>query len=63
MVTRGLGAAILPRLAAEPIPESLHVYSLPIPLERIIGVSILASGLQVPAVYAFLDTLKQFKYC
>lgn len=61
MVTRGLGAAIIPRLAAEPIPEGLHVYSLPIPLERIIGVSILANGLQVPAVYAFLDTLKQFK--
>jgi DNA-binding transcriptional LysR family regulator len=61
MVTRGLGAAIIPRLAAEPIPQGLHVYSLPIPLERIIGVSILASGLQVPAVYAFLDTLKQFK--
>jgi DNA-binding transcriptional LysR family regulator len=61
MVARGLGATILPRLAAEPIPEDLHVYSLPTPLERIIGVSILTNGLQVPAVYAFLDTLKQFK--
>lgn len=61
MVARGLGATILPRLAAEPIPEDLHVYSLPTRLERIIGVSVLANGLHVPAVYAFLDTLKQFK--
>lgn len=59
MVAQGLGAAILPRLAAEPIPAGVQVYSLPVPLERVIGVAVLADALQVPAVFAFLDTLKE----
>ena len=58
MVVQGLGAAILPRLAAEPIPEVIQVRSLPVPLERVIGVAVLANALQTPAVFAFLDTLK-----
>ena len=58
MVVQGLGVAILPRLAAEPIPEGVQVYSLPVPLERIIGVAVLKDALLVPAVFAFLDTLK-----
>ncbi len=58
MVVQGLGAAILPRLAAEPIPEEIQVCSLPVPLERVIGVAVLANILQTPAVFAFLDTLK-----
>lgn len=58
MVVQGLGAAILPRLAAEPIPQGVQVRSLPIPLERILGAAVLADALQVPAVFAFLDILK-----
>lgn len=58
MVVQGLGATILPRLAAEPIPAGVQVYSLPVSLERVIGVAVLASALQTPAVFAFLDTLK-----
>ena len=58
MVVQGLGAAILPRLAAEPIPVGVQVYSLPVPLERVIGAAVLANALQTPAVFAFLDTLK-----
>lgn len=58
MVVQGLGAAILPRLAAEPIPERIQVYSLPVSLERVIGVAVLANALQTPAAFAFLDTLK-----
>ncbi len=58
MVVQGLGAAILPRLAAEPIPKAIQVRSLPIPLERVIGVAILANALQTPAVFAFLDILR-----
>ncbi len=58
LVAQGLGATILPRLAAEPIPAPLQVYSLPTPLERIIGVAILADALQPPPVFAFLDVLK-----
>ncbi len=58
MVAQGLGAAILPRLAALPIPEEVQVRSLPIPLERIIGAATVANILQPPAVFAFLDLLR-----
>ena len=58
MVARGLGAAVLPRLAAEPIPMGVQVFSLPIPIYRVIGIAVLADALQVPAVFAFLDILK-----
>ncbi|MEB3360021.1 MAG: LysR family transcriptional regulator [Synechococcales bacterium] len=58
MVAQGLGYAILPRLAAKPLPPEIQVASLPTPLERIIGVGILAEALHSPAVFAFLDTLK-----
>lgn len=58
MVVQGLGAAILPRLAAEPVPTGVHVCTLPVPLERVIGMAVLANALQTPAVFAFLDTLR-----
>lgn len=64
MVAQGLGAAILPKLAALPIPPNLVQRSLPIPLQRRIGVAIIADQLQPPAVFAFLDLLRgvgQFK--
>ncbi len=59
LVAQGLGGTILPRLAAEPIPQGVQVYSLPIPLKRPIGVAVLTDALQSPAVYALLDILKQ----
>lgn len=58
MVVQGLGAAILPRLAAEPVPAGVQVCSLPDLLERVIGVAVLANALQTPGVFAFLDTLR-----
>ena len=58
MVVQGLGAAILARLAAEPVPAEVHVCSLPVPLERVIGVAGLVNALHTPAVFAFLDALK-----
>ena len=58
MVAQGLGAAILPRLAALPIPSNVQVRSLPVPLERIIGAAIVANILQPPAVFAFLDLMR-----
>jgi DNA-binding transcriptional LysR family regulator len=58
LVAQGLGATILPRLAAQPIPANVQIFSLPVPLKRIIGVAVLADALQTPAVYAFLDTIK-----
>ena len=60
MALQGLGAAIMPRLAAEPISPQLKVYSLPIPLERIIKAAAIKDALHTPAVFAFLDTLKKY---
>lgn len=62
MVSQGLGAAILPHLAAIPIPQGVQVRSLPVPLERIIGAAMLANALQTPAVFAFLDLLKSTEF-
>lgn len=61
MVQRGLGATIIPQLAAEPIPESLQVKRLPVPLERAIGAAILANALHPPAVFAFFEAIKQYQ--
>ncbi|WP_052050833.1 LysR family transcriptional regulator [Leptolyngbya sp. KIOST-1] len=58
LVAQGLGATILPRLAAEPIPERVQVFDLPVPLVRVIGAAVLGNGLHTPAIYAFLDVLK-----
>lgn len=58
MVAQGLGAAILPRLAAMPIPDNVYVRSLPIRLDRIIGAATLASTPPGPAAKAFLEILK-----
>lgn len=58
MVAQGLGAAILPRLAALPIPSGIQVRSLPVPLERVIGAATVTNILQPPAVFAFLDLLR-----
>lgn len=58
MVAQGLGAAISPRLAAEPIPTGVKVYSLPVPLFRVISVAVVRDALLSPAVFAFLDLLK-----
>ncbi|MEB3294970.1 MAG: LysR family transcriptional regulator [Synechococcales bacterium] len=58
MVAQGLGSAILPRLAALPIPDTIEVRSLPVPLERIIGAAMVSKTLQPPAVFAFLDLLR-----
>lgn len=61
LVAQGLGATVLPRLAAEPIPSGVQVYSLPVPLERVIGVAILADALHPPVVYAFLENLRKVR--
>jgi DNA-binding transcriptional LysR family regulator len=58
MVAQGVGVAISPRLAAEPIPAGIQVRSLPIPLFRTISVAVLSNSLLTPAAYAFLDLLR-----
>ncbi len=59
MVAQGLGIGILPRLAAEPIPAHVRVRSLPVPYERVIGVAVMSTTLHIPAVFAFMDALKE----
>jgi DNA-binding transcriptional LysR family regulator len=58
MVAQGLGAAILPRLAAMPIPEGVQVRSMPVPLERSIGAAVMATVMHPPTVFTFLDLLR-----
>ncbi|MDF5723987.1 MAG: LysR family transcriptional regulator [Rhizonema sp. PD37] len=58
MVKQGLGATVMARLAAEPIPKEIQVRSLPVPLERVIGVAILADALLPQAIFAFLSILE-----
>ena len=55
MVQQGLGATVMPRLAAEPVPSD-------VPIARIIGIAVLANGLHPPAVFAFLDFLKEHQH-
>ena len=58
MVSQGLGAAVLPKLAAIPIPEPIQVRSLPVPLNRNIGAAVLTNIWHSPAVFTFLDLLR-----
>jgi len=59
MVQQGLSAAILPRIAAKPIPPRLRVGRLPCELTRQLGASLVRNALHTPAVYAFLDALRE----
>lgn len=59
MVREGLGATVMARLAAEPLPAGILAYSLPVPLLRVIGIALLETTPHLPTVYAFLDTLRQ----
>lgn len=58
MVAQGLGSAISPRLAAEPIPQGVQVFSLPVPFFRTICAAIPTDALITPAGFALLDLLK-----
>ncbi|MEO1589941.1 MAG: LysR family transcriptional regulator [Cyanobacteria bacterium J06632_22] len=58
MVAQGLGAAVLPKLAALPIPNGVHVRSLPVRLKRSIGVAVLSNSRPAPAAQQFLDLLR-----
>jgi DNA-binding transcriptional LysR family regulator len=57
MIKKGLGAAVLARLEAEPIPLGVRVKPLPEPLERVVGVAILENAVLPRAVFVFLDVL------
>ncbi|MBD2102430.1 LysR family transcriptional regulator [Leptolyngbya sp. FACHB-261] len=59
MVAQGLGATIMPSLAAAPLPKEIRAYRLPVPLPRVIKAVVLANALHSPAVFAFLDVLRE----
>lgn len=61
MVSQGLGITIMARLAAEPLPEDIQIARLPLPLERIVRVATLANALHPPAVFAFMDVLREYR--
>lgn len=58
MTRQGLGISILPKLAAQPIPESVRIAQLPFSLTRPLGISWLKDGLLTPPAYAFLEGFK-----
>ncbi|HEY9638588.1 MAG TPA: LysR family transcriptional regulator [Coleofasciculaceae cyanobacterium] len=58
MVAQGLGAAILPRLAAEPIPTNVQVYSLPTPFFRVIRVAVMSTAPLPPPIFAFIEMVR-----
>ncbi|MGB7084821.1 MAG: LysR family transcriptional regulator [Phormidesmis sp.] len=57
MVEKGLGAAILARLEALPIPPGVRAKPLPESLERVVGVAMLENAVLPRAVFVFLDVL------
>ncbi len=59
MVQQGLGIALMPELASRPVPEGVRVCRLPFSKSRCIGASLLKEALHSPAVYAFLDALRE----
>jgi len=60
LVAQGMGATILPRLAAKPIPPQLKVFSLPVPLWRVIGVAVVKDALHTPGTYGFLEMVRSY---
>ncbi|NER79579.1 MAG: LysR family transcriptional regulator [Leptolyngbya sp. SIO1D8] len=58
MVQQGLGVALLTELSSKPVPEGVRVCRLPFSISRPIGATLLLEALHSPAVYAFLDALK-----
>lgn len=59
LVAQGLGVSVVPELAFRDLPDSVARVPLTEPLARTIGVAILPHNLKVPAVRAFLSTLKK----
>ncbi|MBD2102844.1 LysR family transcriptional regulator [Leptolyngbya sp. FACHB-261] len=62
MVAQGLGIAILPQLAALPIPQTVQVCRPPQPLSRLLVAAILENALHSPAVFVFLELIEQMNW-
>ncbi|MEM8857969.1 MAG: LysR family transcriptional regulator [Chloroflexota bacterium] len=62
MVEHGLGYSILPRLATEPLPDTVAACALPLPLVRRIGVAISPERLNSPLVSAFVQAMRDTEF-
>ncbi|MFK8185478.1 MAG: LysR family transcriptional regulator [Phormidesmis sp.] len=58
MTRQGLGMSLMPKLAAQPIPQQVRVARLPFNMVRPLGLSWLKNTLLTPATYAFLETFR-----
>jgi DNA-binding transcriptional LysR family regulator len=59
MTAQGLGIAIMARLTITHVPAGLRIVELPSTLERIISIGVQPANFKLPAVRAFLSTLKE----
>jgi DNA-binding transcriptional LysR family regulator len=59
MTAQGLGVSVLAKLTITHVPAGLRVLDLPSRLERTISIGVQAANFKVPAVRAFLSTLKE----
>lgn len=59
MVQQGLGIALMTELASKPVPKGVRICRLPFSISRPIGATLLKEALHSPAVYAFLDALRE----
>jgi DNA-binding transcriptional LysR family regulator len=59
MTAQDLGISLLPRLTITHLPPGLRIVELPTPLERTISIGVQAANFKVPAIRAFLSTLKE----
>ena len=60
MVAQGLGISVMPSLAAQPVLAGVRVSAIPVPLERRLGIVVTRRKLRVPAIRAFVDTVRAF---
>ena len=60
MVAQGLGISVMPSLAAQPVLAGVRVSAIPVPLERRLGIVVTRRKLRVPAIRAFVDTVRGY---
>jgi DNA-binding transcriptional LysR family regulator len=59
MTAQGLGLSIMAQLTITHVPKGLRVVELPSKLERTISIGVQSANFKLPAVRAFLSTLKE----
>lgn len=54
-VARGVGYAVMPRLAVEPLPPGIQLHALPRPVPRHLGLGVRPSLMSLPMVHAVVN--------